>query len=173
MGPLVHLGLTGALLSAADFFGCNVSKEILAATVVSGVFLDADKVIEIVNNRIRAKKGQVPDITARCRILHSIFAFPFGLTLSFLAGSWIPFQAVLFHIGADSFIPGLIKDGKNFPSHSPRKWLAVPFIKRSWETVTIGWPVTYPPEFNWVYNKLSPVIGGILLILSVLYFRIR
>ena len=129
MGPLVHFGLTVGLLSVVDLVGCNINKEIFAAVVVGGVFLDADKAIEIVDNRLRKKKGQMPDITARCRILHSALAFPFGVVLSFWAVSFLPFLAVLLHIWADSFIPGIIKDGKNYSSHSPRKWVAVPFIK--------------------------------------------
>ncbi len=169
MGPLIHLGLIAGLLSVADFVGYSVAPEITLATVIGGVLLDGDKVFEIVSNRARAKKGQMPDITARCRILHSVFAFPFGLILSFLVSSWLPFFAVLLHIYTDSFIPGLIKDGKKYASHSPRKWIAFPFSKKSWRKVTIGWPITYPPEFNRIYTKLSPIIGGALFILSVLY----
>jgi len=169
MGPILHIGLTSGLLVAADLTGYNVSSDVLLATVAGGIFLDADKSIEIVSNRQKAKKGEIPDITARCRILHSVLAFPYGLALSLLVSSWIPFLAVLYHILADSFIPGLIKDGKNYPSHSPRKWLAVPFVKRSWETVKIGWPVSYPPEFNWVYSKFCPAIGLTLLGLSFVY----
>lgn len=170
MSPLLHFGLTAGFLSVADLLGCNIDKKIFTAVVVGGVFLDIDKVIEIINNGLKKKKGQMPDITARCRILHSALAFPFGLALSFLTVSCLPFLAVLIHIWTDSFIPGLIKDGKNYPSHSPRKWIAVPFIQKSWEIVTINWPITYPPKFNWIYSKLSPAIGGILLIMSVLYF---
>ena len=170
MGPLVHFGLTAGLLSVADLAGCSINKEIFAAVVVGGVFLDVDKAFEIISNNLKKKKEQMPDITARCRILHSILAFPFGVVLSFWAVSFLPLLAVLIHIWADSFIPGIIKDGENYPSHSPRKWVAVPFIKKSWSMVTIGWPVSYPPEFNWIYNKLSPAIGGGLLILSVVYF---
>ncbi len=173
MDPLVHFGLTAGLLSVADLAGCNINKEIFAAVVVGGVFLDADKAFEIISNSLKKKKGQMPDITAQCRILHSALAFPFGIVLSFLAISYLPFLAVLLHIFADSFIPGLIKDGKNYPSHSPRKWVAIPFIKKSWEITTVGWPVTYPPEFNWVYNKLGPAIGGVLLVSSVLYCWFR
>jgi len=170
MGPLLHAGLTFGLLVAADLTGCKVNKEFFLAVVAGGIFLDADKAIEIISNRQKAKKGEIPDITARCRILHSEFAFPFGLALSWLAGcSLIPFLSVLLHIGADSFIPGLMKDGKNYPSHSPRKWLADPFSKKSWAWAMIGWPVTYPPEFSRMYTRIGPMIGVALLGLSLVY----
>ncbi len=118
--------------------------------------------------------NKTPDITARCRILHSILAWPFGLTLSFVVGSWLPLLAVLSHALADSTIPGLIKDGKHYPSHPPLKWIMFPFLKKLWCTIVPkGWPVTYPPEMNWVYNKLGPVVGGILLLLSVLYWYLK
>ena len=172
MGPLLHVGLTAGLLVGADLTGFKINKEVIMAAVAGGIFLDADKVIEIISNRQKAKKGEIPDIAARCRILHSIFVFPFGLGLSFLASSLLPFLAVLYHIWADSFISSLVKDRRNYPSHPPRKWLAFPFIKSSWETVTIGWPVTYPPEFNWIYRKLGPAIGAALLGLSVGYLFI-
>ncbi len=173
MGPMIHLGLTATFLSGARLAGYDVNTEIAAAIFVSGIFLDGDKTLEIISNRVRAKKHIMPDITARCRILHSIFAWPFGLVLSFAVCSWLPFIAVLSHIFLDSFVPGLIKDSKNYPSHPCRKWLANPFSERSWAKVTIGWPVTYPPEFNWVYNKLAPAIGGVLFFLSVLYWNLK
>lgn len=171
MGPLVHAGATVALLAGANLAGYNVNQEIAAATILGGFFLDGDKVFEIYQKM--KKPDETPDITARCRILHSILAWPFGLTLSFLVGSWLPFVAVLFHVGADSFVPGLKKDGKDYPSHSPRKWIAFPFSKKSWAKVTKGWPITYPPEMNWVYNKLGPAVGVILMILSVLYWYFK
>ncbi len=170
MGPIVHVGLTAALLSGARLAGYSVGTEVIAASVLGGIFLDADKAIEIVANQEKAKKGQAPDITARCRILHSVFAWPFGLVLSFAVGSWLPFIAVLLHVFADSFIPGIEKDGKNYPSHPPLKWIAMPFSKKWWEIVTIGWPITYPTEMNWVYNKLGPAVGFVLLLMSALYW---
>ncbi len=170
MGPIVHVGFTVALLSGAKLAGYSVGPEIVAASIIGGVFLDADKALEIMSNRVRAKKHIIPDITARCRILHSTFAFPFGLALSYITSSFLPFIAVLSHIFLDSFIPGLIKDGKNYPSLPPFKWIAVPFIKKWWSIVTIGWPITYPPEFNWIYVKLCPAIGFILLLMSALYW---
>ncbi len=162
----MHAGFTAALLTGVKLAGYDVGTEVIVASVLGGIFLDADKAIEIMANREKAKKGKIPDITARCRILHSIFAWPFGLALSLIISSWLPFIAVLLHIFADSFIPGLGKDGKHYPSHSRRKWIAIPVIKKSWAKVTIGWPITYPPKFNWVYEKLSPSVGLILLILS-------
>ncbi len=168
MGPMLHIGFTAALVSGAKLAGYNVSAEVIAVSVIGGIFLDADKVFEIVANRKKAKRGEIPDITARCRILHSILAFPFGLALSLTVSSWLPFIAVLTHIFADSFIPGIEKNGKHYPLHSRRKWLANPFSEKSWAKVTIGWPITYPPEFNWVYEKLIPKIG-IGLIFSIVF----
>jgi hypothetical protein len=161
------VGFTAVLLMGAKLAGCDISAEVAAASVIGGIFLDGDKAVEIVVNREKAKRGQIPDITARCRILHSIFAFPFGLVLSFAVGSLLPFIAVVLHIFADSFIPGIIgKDGKNYPSHSCRKWLANPFSQKSWAKVAIGWPVIYPPKFNWIYEKLAPAVGLLLMIFS-------
>lgn len=172
MGPITHIGLTAVLLAGAKFIGFDVNNEIIFAAMTGGVLLDGDKSIEIVANRIKKNKGAIPDITARCRILHSIFAFPFGLFLSLAVSSCLPFIAVLSHIFCDSFIPGLEKDGKHYPSHSPRKWLANPFSLALWKKVGIGWPITYPPELNWVYDKLSPAIRIILLILSIILIYI-
>ncbi len=163
----MHVGLTAGLLTAAKIAGYTVTPEIAVATVIGGIFLDGDKVFEMYQGMRNPNK--TPDITARCRILHSILAGPFGLILSSLMSSWLPFMAVLLHIGADSFIPGLIKDGKSYPSHSPRKWIAFPFSKKSWQKATKGWPITYPPKMNWVYNKLGPAAGGVLFILSIFY----
>lgn len=70
MGPMLHIGFTAALVSGAKLAGYNVSAEVIAASVIGGIFLDADKVFEIVANRKKAKRGEIPDITARCRILH-------------------------------------------------------------------------------------------------------
>jgi len=170
VGPIVHLSFTATLLTGARLAGYNVNTEIAVASLIGGIFLDGDKAIEIVVSREKKKKGEIPDITARCRILHSIFAFPFGLLLSFAVGSWLPFIAVLLHIFADSFIPGIEQDGKYYPSHSRRKWLANPFLKKSWKKVAIGWPVTYPAELNWVYKKLCPAIGFFLFIASSVYW---
>ncbi len=166
MGPVMHIGLTSFLLVNAKLLGFNVDSDVCFATIAGGILLDADKTIEIPVNWFKSRKGKIPDITARCRILHSIFAFPFGLILSFAISSWLPFIAVLLHIGADSFIPGLEKDGKHYPSHSCRKWLANPFSQKSWEKVIIGWPITYPPKLNWIYNQLAPITGAFMTILS-------
>ncbi len=169
MDAIFHTGLTFGLLVVADWVGFKVDGDVSLAAVAGGVFLDADKVVEIISNRRKAKKGEIPDITARCRILHSVLAFLYGGTLSLLVFSAVPFVAVLLHIGGDSFIPGLLKNGKNYPSHSRRKWLANPFSSESWAKVTIGWPVTYPPELSWVHTKLGPVIGIALLSCSFSY----
>ena len=170
MDPITHTGLTVALLTGAKLIGLDVNNEICLAAVAGGVFLDADKIIEIIVNQNKKNKGITPDITARCRILHSIFAFPFGLFLSFAVLSWLPLFAVLLHIAADSLIPALEMNGKYYPSHSLFKWIAVPFINKSWTIVTIGWPIVYLPKLTWVYNKLGPAIGTILLVASIIYW---
>lgn len=170
MDPIVHFGLTVALLSGARLAGYSIGEEVAIASVVGGIFLDGDKAIEIFTNQVKAKKGEIPDITARCRILHSIFAFPFGLILSLVVSSWLPFIVVLLHIFADSFVPSLKENGKNYPSHSRRKWIANPFSSKSWAKVTIGWPVTRAAETNWVYDILGPIVGLILLLLSFLIY---
>lgn len=169
MGPIFHVGLTAFSLSIANFFGYNISQQVFLVSLAGGVLIDSDKIIEKVNKKTRIEKGEAPDITARCRIFHSFFALPFGLTLSLMAHSWFPFFAVLLHIAADSFIPAVKKSGKYYPSHSPLKWLAIPFIKRSWKTVTLGWPVTYPPEITWVYQKLS-LMGGMGFLIFAIFF---
>lgn len=171
MRSLVHLGLTAGLLSVADLAGLDITPGVAVATVIGGVFLDGDKTLEIY--RKMRKPNEIPDITARCRILHSILAWPFGLTLSFFTGSWLPFLSVLIHIGVDSFIPGLIEDNRSYPSHSPQKWVANPFSKKSWSKVSLGWQIIYPPKMNWIYRKLCPTIGGLLLTLSAFYWLIR
>ncbi len=170
MGPLVHAGATAALLAGMNLTGYNVNYEIAGATILGGFFLDGDKVFEIFSNRQKAKRGESPDITARCRLLHSIFAWPFGWVLNLMVDSLLPFFAVVLHIFADSFIPGLIKDGKHYPSHPPLKWMMFPFLKKLWyKIVPIGWPVTYPPEFN-RNTYWAPVVGGILFIVSSAYW---
>ncbi len=173
MGPVVHVGVTAGLLAAANLAGYNVNYEIAGAAVLGGVLIDCDKGLEIIDNRRRRKKGSVPDITAEYRILHSILAWPCGLALSWFVFSWIPLLAVLLHALTDSAIPGLEKDGKDYSSHSPRKWFAVPFVEDSWGRVAIGWPVTYPPKLNWVYKKLAPAISGTLFLASLIYWFLK
>jgi len=170
MGPLAHLGLTAGLLAGADALGCRVDGGVCTAAVMGGFLIDCDMGLAIIDNYRRKKEGLIPDITGEWRVLHSIVAWPCGLALSWLVFSWLPLLAVFLHALADSFIPGIPKDGKDYPSHSPRKWLAVPFVPDSWERVTIGWPITYPHELNWIYKKLAPAIGGILLLVSVIYW---
>lgn len=168
MGPVVHASATVALLAGANLAGYNVNYEIVGATVLGGFFLDGDKVLEIIANRQKSKRGELPDITARCRIGHSILAWPFGWLLSVVVGSWLPLLAVLLHAVADSAIPGLVKNGKQYPSHPPLKWIMFPFSKKLWyEIVPKGWPVTYPPEFNQIYSKWAPAISAVLILLSV------
>lgn len=169
MGPLIHTGLTLTLLVCAGLVGWNLSPEVLIATVFGGVLIDGDKIFEMINNRTKRRRGEIPDITARWRILHSILAFPFGAFLSILVNSALPFLAVLGHIFLDSFVPGITKDGKDYPSHSRLKWTAFPNSDYSWKKVTENWPITYPPQFNWIYKKLCPVIGALLILLSSLY----
>ena len=71
MGPIVHLSFTATLLTGARLAGYNVNTEIAVASLIGGIFLDGDKAIEIVVSREKKKKGEIPDITARCRILIS------------------------------------------------------------------------------------------------------
>ena len=169
MGPLIHIGSIAALLTCARLIGYNLSLEIIIATVFGGVLIDGDKIFEIINNRLRQNRGEIPDITARCRILHSFLACPFAVILSLAAGSFLPFIAVLLHVFFDSFIPGVIKDGKCYPSHSRLKWVMLPYPAKYWKRiVTLNWPVTFPPEFNWIYRRLAPLVGIILLILSAI-----
>lgn len=169
MGPIIHIGLIAAFLVLAELSGHSLSLEICFAVFMGGVFIDGDKVFEIIDNKLKRKKGKLPDITAPSRILHSGLAFPYGLVLSLMVFSWLPFVAVLIHIFLDSIVPGVIKDGKHYPSHSLWKWVTAPFLG-TWKIVTIGWPVTYPPEFNWVYKRLAPLIGIVLILLSALYW---
>lgn len=166
MGPIIHTGFVALLLTLAKLIGYDINLEIFLASILGGVLIDGDKVFEIIDK----KRREIPDITARWRLLHSIFAFPFGIILGLTVNSSLPFFAVLLHITLDSAVPGIVKNGKNYPSHSPRKWIAIPFVEKSWRTVTGNWPITYPPEFNWIYKKLAPIVGIALLILSSLYW---
>ncbi len=174
MGPEVHAGATAALLLGANLAGYNVGLEIIAATTLGGFLIDGDKVFEIADNKLRAKMGKIPDITARWRVLHSILAWPFGWILSFYVGSWLPFIAIFLHALADSAIPGLEKDGKNYPSHPPLKWIMPPFFKKWWyQIVPIGWPVTYPSKLNRVYTRLAPAISAMIALFLIIIWLIR
>lgn len=148
-----HLAVTAALLGGASLIGLETSPEISLAVLIGGVLIDLDKGLEVLSNSLR--KDRISDITARSRILHSFLVFPFGLALSWLVLSWLPFLAVLLHVVLDSFIPAIEKGGKNYPSHPPWKWLSNPFSDKSWSKVTNGWPVAYPPKFNRIYNSVS------------------
>lgn len=164
MGPGCHIGLTSALLAGSKLAGLEVTPEVITAAYIGGVFIDGDKVFEIYHRNIQKI---TPDITARDRLLHSVFAFPFAAVLAILVDSILPAIAVMLHIAADSFIPGLLKDGKHYPSHSPRKWIMVPFAGRLWyRFVPRGWPVTYPPTLNRFYKFMEPV-GLALTVISV------
>lgn len=163
MGPVCHLGLTSALLAGTKLNGIEISAEIAAISVAGGVLIDCDKVFEIYDQKV---KKLDPDITARCRLLHSIFAFPFGIGLSYLAGSWLPFFAVLLHALTDATIPGLTYNGKKYSTHPPLKWLMPPVPAFLWyKIVPLGWPVKYSQP-NYIYKVAEP-IGLILAVLSI------
>lgn len=167
MGPLCHLGLTSALLAAVKFNGSEVSSDMVAISIAGGVLIDGDKIFELYDQKI---KKLDPDITARSRVLHSIFAFPFGLSLSYLAGSWLPFLAVLLHIITDATIPGLTQNGRHYSTHPPLKWIMCPFFPDLWyKIVSLGWPVKYPAQTNLCY-KLSEPLGAVLTLFIVLVF---
>ncbi len=168
MGPACHLGLTSALLAGAKFGGLDISPEIAVISVVGGVLIDGDKVFEIYDQKI---KKLDPEITARCRLLHSIFAFPFGIGLSYLASSWLPFFAVLLHALTDATIPGITQDGRNYSTHPPLKWLMCPYPASLWyKVVPIGWPVKYPAQINLVY-KIAEPIGLMVTAVTILFFN--
>lgn len=169
MGPLCHLGLTSTLLVGAKFSGLEVPPEIIAVSIAGGVLIDGDKVFEIYDQKFKKLE---PDITARSRILHSIFAFPFGIGLAYLAGSWLPFLAVLLHALTDATVPGLTQNGRYYSTHPPLKWIMCPYPARLWyKIVPIGWPVKYPADINLCY-KLAEPIGLALTLLAILVFWI-
>lgn len=168
MGPLCHLGLTSVLLAGAKISGLEITSEITAASLMGGVLIDGDKVFEIYDQKFR---GNTPDITARARLLHSIFAFPFGMSLGYLTGSYLPFVAVLLHALTDATIPGLTQNGRYYSTHPPLKWLMCPFPASLWyKIVPMGWPVKYPPQLNLCY-KLAEPIGLIVTVLIILFFN--
>lgn len=165
MGPLCHLGVTSALLAGSKLAGVNLSPEVIAMTYLGGVLIDGDKVFEIYHRNVRKLP---PDITARDRILHSVFAFPFAALLTLLSSSLLPAIAVLLHIMADSFVPGLLRDGRHYPSHPRRKWISLPFAEQFWyQFVPRGWPIQYPPKLNSFY-KLAEPVGLVLTLLACL-----
>lgn len=166
MGPLCHLGLTSTWLAGHRLAGSGPSLEVIITSLIGGVLLDGDKVFEVYHRKF---KQQVPDITARDRLLHSVLAFPFGFGLSWWSGSWLPLGAVLLHIAADSFIPGLKYAGKHYPPHSPWKWLLFP-IPASWwyQIVPKGWPIQYPPQFNRCYQLAEPVGLALTLVADLI-----
>ena len=167
MGPMCHLGMTSALLAGAKFSGLDVSPEIIAITTTGGVLIDSDKVFEIYDQKF---KRQPPDITARVRLLHSVFAFPFGISLSYLSNSMLPFWAVLLHMLADAFIPGLKQDGRHYSTHPPLKWIMCPFPASLWyKIVPIGWPVKYPAQLNLCYELAEP-IGFVVTLIATMIF---
>ncbi len=98
MGPVCHIGLTSGILAGSRLAGIDVTPEIIAVSYCGGVLIDGDKIFEIYHRNIKKLSS---DITARDRILHSIFAFPFALFLALLSGSLLPAIAVLLHIAAD------------------------------------------------------------------------
>lgn len=169
MGPGCHLGLTSVVLAGAKWAGLDVSPEAVILSVAGGVLIDGDKAFEIYDQKFKCNP---PDITARMRILHSIFVFPFGLGLTYLAGSWLPFLATLLHMFADAFIPGLKQNGRHYSTHPPLKWIMLPFPARWWyKVVPIGWPVKYPARLNMCY-KIAEPIGLIVTFVSIIIFII-
>ncbi len=129
MKPFVHLGMTMSMLAIGKL--ClpeKINWQTVFVCIVAGVFLDADKMFEIIANKKKKIRNELPDISGRWRILHNIFAFPFGAALSYLSGCWFPFLAVLLHIVADSAIPTIMKNGKTYPSHPPLKWFILPIF---------------------------------------------
>lgn len=165
MGPLCHVGMTTAILAGAKLTGHDLSTVEVAAVYMSGVLIDGDKIFEIYQTKILGKPF---DITARCRILHSFLAFPFGLFLVWLTGSWLPFLALLFHIGADSLIPAIKEGGRHYPSHPYFIWIMLPFFKNLWyKVVPIGWPVIPTSQFNKIY-KLGELVGSVISIFAIL-----
>jgi len=170
VGPFCHLGVTSVLLAGSKMAGVNLTPEIIAASYIGGVLIDGDKVFEIYHRNI---KKETPDITARDRILHSILAFPFAVLLGHFSDSILPVVAVMLHIAADSFVPGLLKSGKHYPSHSRRKWITNPFAKDSWyRFVPKNWPIKYPPKLNLLYKLMEPM-GLVLAIISIfILFRV-
>ena len=169
MGPLCHVGMTTAVLAGAKLIGHDLSLHEVVAVYMGGVLIDGDKVFEIYQTKILGKPW---DITARCRILHSFLAFPFGLLLVWLTSSWLPFLALLFHIGADSLIPAIKEGGRHYPSHPYFIWMMLPFLKNWWyKVVPIGWPVTPASRFNKIY-KLGEPVGLFVSILAVLFLII-
>lgn len=178
MKESVHLGVTVSILCVADLlhhgnYDTNKEARVIVTSLVCGVLIDADKIFEILSNKIRKRKGLTPDITAQCRIFHNLFAFIFGFGLSWLVSSFLPLIAVLFHVVLDSFVPAIEKNGKNYPSHPPFKWLLIPFVRKIWNMAIIGWPITYPPKFNFIYNRLGPAIGYILLFICACYCTMK
>lgn len=168
MGPLCHVGMTTAVLAVAKLTGHDLSLVEVIAVYIGGVLIDGDKIFEIYENKFLKKPW---DITARCRILHSLLAFPFGLLLVYLAGSWLPFLALLSHIGADC-LPGVSENGRYYSCHSCLKWLMLPFLKKLWyKVVFVGWPVTAASRLNEIY-KLGELLGLAILVIS-LAFLIR
>lgn len=165
MGPVCHIGLTSGFLAGLRFVGINVTPEIIAYAYCGGVLLDADKVFEIYHRGI---KKLPPDITAKDRVFHSFLAFPFALLLIFLNNSLLPAIAVLLHIMADSFIPGLLQNDRYYPSHARIKWLMFPFYpsaEKRQKIIFKNWPIKYPPKPS-SFCKLMEPTGLILTIIS-------
>ena len=165
MGPICHIGLTSSLLAGSRLVGIDVTPEIIAYAYCGGVLLDTDKVFEIYHRGI---KKLPPDITAKDRILHSFLAFPFALLLTFLSNSLLPAIAVLLHIMADSFIPGLLQSNRYYPSHARIKWLmfpCYPSAEQRRKIISKNWPIKYPPRLG-SFCKLMEPIGLILTIIS-------
>lgn len=164
MGPLCHMGLTSSVLALAEISGKNLTTYEITATIVAGILIDADKIFEIYQYRI---KKQTFDPTARCRILHSCLAFPFGILLSQLTLSILPLLALFSHIAADALIPVIKYKNRHYSSHPPLVWFVLPFFKNwRYQFVTKGWPITQPAQFNIVY-KLGEIMGLVLLISSL------
>ena len=102
MGPLIHIGSIAALLVCAKLIGYNVNLEICLASIIGGILIDGDKIFEIIDNRLKRRENEMPDITARWRILHSVLAFPSGAILSLIVYSWLPFSAFPTWVTANS-----------------------------------------------------------------------
>ncbi len=174
MNPIVHAAATVAIVAIAHAAGMKLDTNIIVGIFVGGVFLDADKALEIVGNLKHQNKFPgvvVRDITARVRVLHSALAWPFACALCLATKSLLPMCAVISHILCDSAIPGITVNGKSYPSHSPWKWITFPFFKKSWyEIVPRGWPVRYPPQFNLIYRKMAPTISVVVIFASLYSF---
>lgn len=171
MSPLFHLGSTLAIAATAKILGNNSIEitlqpnNLFVGIIIGGVLIDADYVFDKLHRWITKKE----DVIAPWRIFHGPCIFIFSLILAYIYKSPWPAVAALFHLIIDTTIPAIISntDGKSYSSHSIWLWITFPETKQL-EMVRKKWLVTYPLRFNKVHERVYPLIGLCLAVISIL-----